>query len=577
MDFRIQATLRERQNPVPDIWEQIGYSGSFYDANGNGFDDTYERNSLPAASDDNFDVLVEVYTTRSAALTWTSGENTMSTLILPTTGTSVKIRLPFGSDTELYLQSSPYDIDLPSGELWKSRMRISFAPRTGQTAIGTCIISAEDDISQKVVRQATVITRFPDATASMMMRSLDGGGGDGDYPRIQILEKRFEVIPKSKLFHVGDITVGPFSITNTVNIDSGNVTWSVSHGSMSPLTGATSSLVVGSIPDGDEPIIITAEVELDEMFSAVETAEVRLCRHEGFSLDSYTSNFSPQLGETNVISVTIPGCVHQNDPGWLEIEVMRETTEGWQHVAWIDMDASTPSVDRYGDAMQLPHHPTFFWDGIATEGAASAETPAVFTAGTTSFRRALPQVVFDEPVPPPYYTMFVRPWNDGKNVILEEESRTVYVPQVVKIEMTDAAYNEFKKEIVFPETYWPEHIGASNVNNGVSVELYPGSNMTKCEIVNNIVLKAQSFVPLGSNIRLSMFGDSTGIKTVTIKHRDKDTNVRRLCWGTTPNQHVSWRNERPYGECDVYVDRIRFDPCHDKLLVESGGLPPLPI
>ncbi len=111
-------------------------------------------------------------------------------------------------------------------------------------------------------------------------------------------------------------------------------------------------------------------------------------------------------------------------------------------------------------------------------------------------------------------------------------------------------------------------------DNGVSVELYPGSNMTKCEIVNNIVLKAQSFVPLGSNIRLSMFGDSTGIKTVTIKHRDKDTNVRRLCWGTTPSQHVSWRNERPYGECDVYADRIRFDPCHEKLLVEAGGIPP---
>ena len=134
-------------NGVPDIWEQIGYSGSFHDANENGFDDTYERSNLPPVSDDNFDVLVDVYTTRSATLNWTIGENRGTLLMLPTTGTSVKIRLPFGSDTELDLLSSPYGTDLPSGELWKARMGLSFVPRAGQTTAGTCIISEGGGIS----------------------------------------------------------------------------------------------------------------------------------------------------------------------------------------------------------------------------------------------------------------------------------------------------------------------------------------------------------------------------------------------------------------------------------------------
>lgn len=57
-------------NGLPDIWEQVGYADSFHDANGNGFDDAYEMYYLPAASDSNFDVLIDIYSTRSVMLSW---------------------------------------------------------------------------------------------------------------------------------------------------------------------------------------------------------------------------------------------------------------------------------------------------------------------------------------------------------------------------------------------------------------------------------------------------------------------------------------------------------------------------
>ncbi len=548
-------------NGVPDIWEQIGYSGSFYDANGNGFDDTYEQAILPVASDSNFDVFVDVYTTRSATLNWTSGEDRISILMLPTTGTSVKIRLPFGTDAELYLQSSPYGTDLPSGELWKSRMRISFAPRTGQTAIGTCIVSTEGDISQKVVEQAMVITRFSDPIASKQMRSLNSG--DGDYPRIQILEKRFEVVPESKLFHAGDVTVGLFSITNTVNIDSVNVTWSVSHGSMSPLTGDSSSLFVGSIPDGDEPIIITAEVELDELFSAVDTAEVRLCRHEGFSLDSYTSNFSPQLGETNVISVTLPGCVHQNDPGWLEIEVMRETTAGWQHVAWIDMDTSTSGVDRYGDAMQLPHHPIFIWDGIAQTSLPLADHPDVFTGPKGSFNRAMPAVVTGEPVPPPFYTFVVRLWNSDKSLVVDMVERKIYIPQVVNLVLFGG------EDIVQQPVY------ALGTNGAEQITLYPGSTSAEAEAaLAQLPAMAMAFFPSDVNLRIVMTDTVVGRHKSMLIVGESSHEGRR-----GDASAFSKRNERSYGDMAIYIKGFQesLQNNYDRMLGGNQDIIPVPM
>lgn len=120
---------------------------------------------------------------------------------------------------------------------------------------------------------------------------------------------------------------------------------------------------------------------------------------------------------------------------------MRETTSGWQHVGWLDASQAEPGHQKRRRCLFGPQ--TITWDGIATESAALADSPDVFTEGSAPFHRALPEVISGEPVPPPYYTIFFRYREADSDTaeIIDETSTIVYVPQVVKIEMTDEAYN----------------------------------------------------------------------------------------------------------------------------------------
>ncbi len=429
-------------NGLPDIWEQAGYVSSFHDADGDGFDDTYEMYYLPAASDSNFDVLVDVYSTRSALLTWANEEGSGSIVILPTTSTSVKIRLPFDADTEIKLLPAPDGTDPLSGELWKSRLHLSFVPRSGQATAGTCILASNGDVSQKVIRQATVISRFPDATASKQMHSLDSG--DGEWPKIDMLRKRYSLIPAGDVYHSPNDIVGPFDIVNTVNIDEDSVHWSVDYGTMDSATGFSSSLTVTAIPPNDEPIIVTATVQLDENFSITRTASVNRCPRHAFSLDSCTANFAPLPGSNAGFSVTLPGCTHQNEPGWLEAEIVRELLGTTQHVAYVDMDVSTSGVDRYGNTVDIPNQLAFTWDGIAQSSLSESEYVEKFTQGNLPFHLAAPAVAAGQPVLPPYVTLIVRLWNPDKSAVIAEARRKIYVPQVVQVRWQSSAETLFR-------------------------------------------------------------------------------------------------------------------------------------
>ena len=90
-----------------------------------------------------------------------------------------------------------------------------------------------------------------------------------------------------------------------------------------PLTGSSSTLIVTQMPERDEPITVTAALELEAGVTNEVSAVARLCPRSSFALLSGPNNFSPQLFETNAISVTLPGCTHHNDPGWIEVEIVR--------------------------------------------------------------------------------------------------------------------------------------------------------------------------------------------------------------------------------------------------------------
>ena len=138
----------ENENGIIDLWENSPYIYGFTDTDQNGFDDYYEAYYLEPASEDNYDVVVDVYTTRSAALTWTTTNATQGIVLQATTGTSVRLRLPFGEDTQIALvcfptggvealESLPVMQSMQAQatstnaipELWKARIRVDYASR----------------------------------------------------------------------------------------------------------------------------------------------------------------------------------------------------------------------------------------------------------------------------------------------------------------------------------------------------------------------------------------------------------------------------------------------------------------
>ena len=259
------------------------------------------------------------------------------------------------------------------------------------------------------------------------------------------------------------------------------------------------------------------------------------------------------------------------DLGWLEAEAMRETTAGWQHVAWLDASQAAPGHQKRRHCLVGPQ--TIMWDGMATEGAALAESPDVFTDSVTPFHRALPQVISGEPVPPPYYTIFFRyrAADSDSAEILDESNVKLYVPQVVKVEMTDAAYEKFCKKVIYPESDWPNEIGSTNPIYTGSALFYGGcTNMTMIQVVDSVVEKCPVSFPFGVNIRFTrndVIGRCKQVKIVTVQDILRDI-VNAL--GFTPQEHCSWPNSNPYGTCYVYADKIRINPCIQKMLTEGG-------
>ncbi|MGI5869797.1 MAG: hypothetical protein ACOX9C_10200 [Kiritimatiellia bacterium] len=569
----------ENGNGVIDIWEGTSYLYGFTDADNNGFDDCYEAYHLEPASAGNYDVRVDVFTSRSAVLTWTATNETHGIVLPATAGTSVRLRLPFGEDAQIRLLPAPEGEDPPAGELWKARLRQTFAPRDGQTAIGTCIVSDDGDIQQRVVVVESTISRFSDAAGTLAQgpaqtQSL-GGGTAGGAPHIEVTYRKLGVKPVDPGWHFVGELIGPFSITNYAGALPDSVTWSADCGSVSDAPGSlVAYLRVTEAPPPCKHGVITLKAvsELDAETFVTNRIDVPKCIQPEFSLTDGTGNFSPHLGEVASFTLTLPGCNHAPREGWLEGELMRETTAGWQHVGWLDASQAQPGHQRRRRCLFGPQ--TITWDGVATESAAPADSPAVFTLGRQPFNRALPAVVSGEPVPPPYCTIFFRyRKEDGDTAeVIAEASTTVHVPQIVKIEMTDEAYNEFVSPIVYPDTYWPQHIGETFVNDGVSTNLYDGCpGMSKTEVLQAIAADARTLIPSDVNIQFAVGSVSGRCKHVRVclpsDYGIKFTNTS----GFTEHKYCSWRNENPFGICYVFANNIKQAPCEKKLMTETGA------
>ena len=173
----------ENQNGIIDLWEDAPYFVSFTDVDHDGFDDIYEANYLEPVSADNFDVVVEVYTTRSAALTWTTGNESQGFVLRASASTSVRLRLPFGGDTQIALICSPtggveaveslfasQSMQVPAStnaisDFWKARIRVDYA--SGHTPDGPFLDDGNGRFVEIVNPSAAIIAALlPDPASS---------------------------------------------------------------------------------------------------------------------------------------------------------------------------------------------------------------------------------------------------------------------------------------------------------------------------------------------------------------------------------------------------------------------------
>ena len=190
-------------------------------------------------------------------------------------------------------------------------------------------------------------------------------------------------------------------------------------------------------------------------------------------------------------------CAHDVTPGeaHLEVELMRGTINGWQHVAWLDADPGAPGRQ---DAVVITNGwqgVTLRWDGVATEGAAPATSPDVFTQGVQPFNRVLPAVTSGKPLPPPFHTLFARIRKN--DTVYAQASQRVYIPQVVKIQWDAAAVNLFKQDLY-------------SDGSEPFIRIYHTTNHAADAAIASLPGLVQELFPTGVNIRVttnSVIGD----------------------------------------------------------------------
>ena len=258
-----------------------------------------------------------------------------------------------------------------------------------------------------------------------------------DGPRIDLEERGFQFFsdengyhPPSPVFPVGRFWVESSSATSSA---AASFSWSCEHGTMTPSEGNESFLSLTSMPQSDNKAVwVIVEVALDEQTKPKRVYLVFPCVRKEFKLES-TENFSPHLGETMGVSVAIPGCAHTSEASWVEVEIMRETVGGFDHVAWVDMDSTSSGTDRYHEIKATKRTAWGTWDGMAQAGLGLADHPDVFIGPKGSFNRAMPAVKSGDPVPPPFYAVVARLLDEDKSTVLGAITNAVFVRSIERL------------------------------------------------------------------------------------------------------------------------------------------------
>ena len=552
------------KNGIPDIWQsQHGWLLDNYylfrDDNGDEWDDNYAAWSRPLESAGNFDVVVHIRTSRSAALNW-GGDK----FILFPAGSDkrIRLRLSFNEEFVVALNPSPHGVSVQAGELWKASMSIDFLPRLGQTVTGNALIGQDGEITLRTKTLENTIKCF-DAPASApmgrmgIMSVLSGDDGDTppDNPQSKFTHHGFDLLPSSYLVHYLVGTAGPFYVTNLVGVSTSSIRWTVdpNHGTMSSSDGESSTLHIQ--PEAwmhVATIIVTAEAALDDDTTVTRTSNVLSCDNHTFQTSVSTNNFSPHMGEMLETHVRIPGCMHEAEAKWLEIEVMRETVGGFQHVAWYNLGLDAEENGRRLDVSRLGGITVVnSWNGKADTTLGIAEHPDEFKNGKHSFNRKMPAIENGKVVPPPFYHIMARLFDSETNLVTFVHTHKVYVPQVVKVNWTAWGIGKLKDTII-----------AEPSSGAPARTLYLGYSGTIFDLVVSAKSDIKGRLSHG-NIRIASNFLDTVVETnsVIILNIEGGDFVARThdgklatCLGTTFN-HASLQ-QNPGASCAVWVGSI---------------------
>jgi len=366
----------------------------------------------------------------------------------------------------------------------------------------------------------------------------------------------FSVTPLSSLVHRWDshilFTAVPDSALSSIS-SGAFINWTATYGEVSSPTGWVSVFSPYFQEDGYASVNVADVVaysgssEFPDTYVS-STGKVDICNgHIDLSLNA-TPNFSPHLGETNtvVIAAAMHNCNHYVTPGegcTFEIELMRETTNGWQHVAWLDADPGAVGKQNAFTITNGWQETTLLWDGIATENAAQTTSPDVFTQGAQPFNRVFSAVTSGKPLPPPFYTIITRIRKN--DTIYAQASQTVYVPQVVKIQWDEDVVLCLAAPDYDPRPPTPPE-----------ATLYSGTNTQAIiDQLGSLPSSLPSLYPSGVNILFttnSVSADCCKVVSIKVKTLTGGSEV-----GESWNLKNNFPNKSAAGAANVYVQNIR--------------------
>ncbi len=485
------------------------------------------------------------------------GDRIVTITLQVATPASNRAVLRIGEMPFLLCETNSWTFSIPTGTVWNVELRTDGLPvqlvleagggifaENAEEIFASCQLEEEQ---QEPLRSAPPFTRSGTAGSR--------GGSAKIYAPCIFLD------PVSQIVHSDEsVVVRARCIPETPPL-AGKLIWNFDPDGASAYVDVAqdklSATVLGLGPDSPSPIMLHADVG----YALTTSATVHYCHGHDNCPTNY-ANFPPN--HTNAtINPVFRHCDHPfgddpDDPDepkiFLEVEVGRDTATGWQHLAWVDTDLETPGLQQR-TAISRDNPPTVNWDAKATSSAPLANgTDSLVYDSLTTFARALPAVTAGQYVPPPFATIVSRTY-DEHDILINEFSTTLAIPQYIQITWASAVLEEFRQPIVF-------NYPGANTLAPTNVTIFAGCSATEAaSAFADIATKVQAIFPPDANI--VVVGPDVNVsqphKKVVIQtgqYVNPATGAKSEDLGRTPNEQCHERNDSPTGVASVYNGMI---------------------